>query len=246
MLHNQNGQSMYNRQSLQPEKEYGYPGVSGQHVYGASNSNVTDTYPQGHPNSSFQPPPNYYSGNQGQTFQPQSQPPYYSAQSIQSVNQPPLPPMPPIPNHQDFVQRPQQPRLPSMPPMPPGHEGVPPPSYRQPQPPGPFPLPNGANTQINTLHSQQAYQNGPVSRQPQFSQSINADRLPSPIEVFRFHSFCFIIISKSHGLTCLLCLMYHQHLDNFPFIVVIYIAKGGDPGANLHGNVILEFSFIIA
>ncbi|CAH8580037.1 unnamed protein product [Schistosoma intercalatum] len=183
MLHNQNGQSMYNRQSLQPEKEYGYPGVSGQHVYGASNSNVTDTYPQGHPNSSFQPPPNYCSGNQGQTFQPQSQPPYYSAQSIQSVNQPPLPPMPPIPNHQDFVQRPQQPRLPPMPPMPPGHEGVPPPSYRQPQPPGPFPLPNGANTQINTLHSQQAYQNGPVSRQPQFSQSINADRLPSPIEV---------------------------------------------------------------
>ncbi|CAH8607184.1 unnamed protein product [Schistosoma haematobium] len=183
MLHNQNGQSMYNRQSLHPEKEYGYPGVSGQHVYGASNSNVTDTYPQGHPNSSFQPPPNYYSGNQGQTFQPQSQPPYYSAQSIQSVNQPPLPPMPPIPNHQDFVQRPQQPRLPPMPPMLPGHEGVPPPSYRQPQPPGPFPLPNGANTQINTLHSQQAYQNGPVSRQPQFSQSINADRLPSPIEV---------------------------------------------------------------
>ncbi|CAH8616036.1 unnamed protein product [Schistosoma haematobium] len=183
MLHNQNGQSMYNRQSLQPEKEYGYPGVPGQHVYGASNSNVTDTYPQGHPNSSFQPPPSYYSGNQGQTFQPQSQPPYYSAQSIQSVNQPPLPPMPPIPNHQDFVQRPQQPRLPPMPPMPPGHEGVPPPSYRQPQPPGPFPLPNGANTQINTLHSQQAYQNGPVSRQPQFSQSINADRLPSPIEV---------------------------------------------------------------
>ncbi|TNN14398.1 Protein transport protein isoform 1 [Schistosoma japonicum] len=182
MLHNQNGQSLYNHQPFQQDKGFGYPNVSNQHVYGAANSSMTDAYPHGFPDSNYQQPPNYYPGGQEQMVQPQTQS-HYSSHPMQHVNQPLLPPMPPAANNQDFTPRPQQPLLPPMPPMPPGPSGVRSPSYPPPQSANRFPLPNAAGSQMHTLQSQPAYQNGPVSRQPQFSQNINADGLPSAIEV---------------------------------------------------------------
>ncbi|CAH8598977.1 unnamed protein product [Heterobilharzia americana] len=91
--------------------------------------------------------------------------------------------MPHTPSHQDFSARPQQPLSPPMPPMPPGHGGIRPAGFPPAQPGGRFPMANNTGSQPHPMQPQQPYQNGPVSRQPQFSQNVNADGLPSAVEV---------------------------------------------------------------
>ncbi|CAH8570203.1 unnamed protein product [Heterobilharzia americana] len=185
MLHNQNGQSFYDRQPFQPEKQFGYPGVNDprQYAFDGSNSNVIDAQAQAHPHNSFQSPPNNFPGIQNQPFQTQPQPINYPGLPVQNINQPPLPPMPHTPSHQDFSARPQQPLSPPMPPMPPGHGGIRPAGFPPAQPGGRFPMANNTGSQPHPMQPQQPYQNGPVSRQPQFSQNVNADGLPSAVEV---------------------------------------------------------------
>nr|CAH8862866.1 unnamed protein product [Trichobilharzia regenti] len=248
MLHNQNGQSAYDRQPFQPDKQFGYPGVNapaGQYAHDSTNSNMNDAHAQGHPNNNnFQSPPNHYPGSQnppqpqhtnypgppmhnanqaplppmqhssqpplppmqhaGQpTFPPMqntSQPPFPPMQNtsqpsfppMQNTSQPPFPPMqntsqPPFPPMQNTSQPPfppmQNTSQPLFPPMPPGPGGVGPPSYPQAQPGGRFSTPNNASGQPHPMQPQQPYQNGPISRQPQFSQNVNADGLPSAVEV---------------------------------------------------------------